>query len=119
MLEINFRFSFLQPAVGYRAFEDSISKLKQVTRHDHCSIQHYIVGIIAGRVPRRFLIAICALVDFHYLMQAPMFSDQSLSKLTDMLQLFHDNKDAIVQTGARDSWEIPKLELLQSVVSSI
>ena len=48
-----------------------------------------------------------------------MFSDQSLSRLTDMLQLFHDNKDAIMQAGTCNSWEIPKLELLQSVVSSI
>lgn len=36
-----------------------------------------------------------------------------------MLQLFHDNKDAIMQASTHDSWEIPKLELLQSVVSSI
>ena len=48
-----------------------------------------------------------------------MFFNQSLSRLTDTLQLFHDNKDAITQAGTHDSWEIPKLELLQSVVSSI
>ena len=60
------------------------------------------------------------LVEFHYLAQSPIYSEQSLSKLTDTLKLFHDNKDAIVQAGGRnDSWEIPKLELLQSVVPSI
>ena len=53
-------------------------------------------------------------------MQAPIFSEQSLTKLKDALKLFHDNKDAVMQAGGRkDSWEIPKLELLQSVVSSI
>ena len=118
-LEINFHFSLLQPAIGYCVFEDGISKLKQVTWCDHCSIQRYIIGVIAGRVPHHFLIAIRVLVDFRYLVQAPMFSDQSLSRLTDMLQLFHDNKDAITQAGTCDSWEIPKLELLQSMVSSI
>ena len=49
--KLNFCFSLLQTPVRYRAFEDGISKLKQVTGHDHCTIQCYIVGIIAGSVP--------------------------------------------------------------------
>ncbi|KAI5980659.1 hypothetical protein EDD15DRAFT_2187253 [Pisolithus albus] len=105
--------------VGYRGFEDGISKLKQVTRRNHRAIQRYIVGVISGAVPRRFLIAVRALVDFRYLAQAPVFTDHSLDRLTNTLQLFHDNKDAVVQAGVRDAWEIPKLELLQSVVSNI
>ena len=75
--------------------------------------------MIAGAVPHCFLVAIRALLDFHYLAQAPVFSDQSLDKLMDALWLFHVNKDAIVQAGCRSSWQIPKLELLQSVVSNI
>ncbi|KAI9570933.1 hypothetical protein HD554DRAFT_2037123 [Boletus coccyginus] len=52
--------------------------------------------------------------------KALVFSDESLGKLTDALQLFHNHKDAIVQASVRNnSWEIPKLELLQSMVSSI
>ncbi|KAF8449211.1 hypothetical protein L210DRAFT_3609588 [Boletus edulis BED1] len=118
--KIDFRFSLLQPTIRYRGFEDSISNLKQVMGRDHRSIQRYLVGVIAGAVPRQFLIAIRVLVKFCYLVQAPRFSDQSLGKLTDVLKLFHDHKDAVTQAGARkDSWEIPKLELLQSVVPSI
>ena len=49
--KIDFRFSILQPTVGYRRFEDGISKLKQDTGCDHRSIQRYIVGVIAGAVP--------------------------------------------------------------------
>ena len=61
-----------------------------------------------------------ALLNFWYLAQAPCFTDHSLSDLEKSLQEFHDNKDAIVQAGAwKDSWTIPKLELLQSVVPSI
>ena len=96
--------------------------MKQVTGHDHRAIQRYIIGIIAGAVPPRFLSAVHALVDFRYLAQAPVFTDQSLDKLSNTLQLFHTNKDTIVSAGCRKdsaSWEIPKLELLQSVVSNI
>lgn len=117
--EIDFRFSLLQPMVGHRGFEDGISNLKQVTGRDHRAIQRYIIGIVSGALPRRILIAVRALVDYRYLAQASVFSDESLAKLTATLQIFHDNKDAIVQAGVRDAWEIPKLELLQSAVSNI
>jgi hypothetical protein len=106
--------------VGFRRFEDGISRLKQVTGRDHHSIQQYIIGVIAGAVLCRFLVAIRALVDFRYLAQTPVFTDDSLAQLTNALQLFHEHKDAIVQAGAHDdSWATPKLKLLQSVVSSI
>ncbi|KAI5987639.1 hypothetical protein EDD15DRAFT_2371999 [Pisolithus albus] len=118
--EFDYRFSLLQTLVGYRAFEDGVSKLKQVTGRDHRAVQRYIVGVIAGSVPRRFLTAIRSLMDFRYLAQAPMFTDDSLTELASALQDFYDNKDAITAAGARkDSWEIPKLELLQSIVPSI
>lgn len=124
--EIDFRFSLLQTAVGYRAFEDGISKLKQVTGRDHRSVQRYLVGIIAGAMPRAFVTAIRALADFRYLAQAPKFSDDTLNVLSAALQEFHTHKNAISRAGARtgkrgpiNNWEIPKLELLQSVVTSI
>ncbi|KAI6023444.1 hypothetical protein EDC04DRAFT_2532494, partial [Pisolithus marmoratus] len=82
--------------VGYQGFEDGIFKLKQVMGHDHHAIQHYMIGIISGAVPCQFLTVIHALVDFCYLMQAPIFSDQSLNRLTNALQLFHNNKDTVI-----------------------
>ena len=41
--EIDYRFNLLQMPVGYRSFADGISTLKQVTGHDHRSIQRYIL----------------------------------------------------------------------------
>jgi len=72
--ELDFRFSLIQTLVGYRAFNEGISKLKQVTSRDHCEIQHYIIGAVAGSVPCKFLMAICVLLDFCYLAQAPSFT---------------------------------------------
>ncbi|KIM57150.1 hypothetical protein SCLCIDRAFT_131196 [Scleroderma citrinum Foug A] len=119
--EINFHFSLLQTTVSHRLFEDGISNLKQVTGRDHRTIQWYMVSVIASAVPRRFLIAIHSLVEFQYLTQAPSFTDNSLVKVSNALQEFHDHKNTIVHASTRkdNSWRIPKLELLQSIVPSI
>ncbi|KAG1831477.1 hypothetical protein EV424DRAFT_1534160 [Suillus variegatus] len=57
-LELNFRFAILQPITGYHNFPGGISNLKKVTGRVHCDVQRYIVGLIAGAAPRRFVIAI-------------------------------------------------------------
>ena len=67
--EINYQFSLVQAPVGYHSFEEGISKLKQVTGHDHHAVQRYIMGVIVGAVPAKFLAAIRFLLDFCYLAQ--------------------------------------------------
>ncbi|KAF8838469.1 hypothetical protein BDN67DRAFT_907281, partial [Paxillus ammoniavirescens] len=105
--------------VGYRAFDDGVSKLKQVTGRDHHAVQCYIIGAAAGSAPCKFLTAVRALIDFHYLTQVPLFTTQLLERIKRALQEFHNNKDTIMHHDTRTNWEIPKLELPQSVVPSI
>ena len=68
--ELNFRFSVLQPTSGFCHFKTGISKLKQVTGRVHHDVQCYIVGIITGAAPPQFVLAIRALMDFQYHVQA-------------------------------------------------
>ena len=125
--EIDFRFSVLQPHVGFRHFKEGISKLKQVTGREHRDMQRYLIGIIAGAVPKDFLIAVRALMDFRYIAQACKIDESACGRLTDALKEFHDHKAAIIAAGGRvgkrgkiiDNWMIPKLEMLQSVVPNI
>ncbi|KAF9455194.1 hypothetical protein BDZ94DRAFT_1129282, partial [Collybia nuda] len=125
--EIDFRFSILFPRTGFRQFPEGISKLKQVTGREHRNIQRYIIAVIADAVPKEFVTAIRALMDFRYLAQAPEISEDMCTTIDQALQEFHNHKDSIIAAGARlgkkrrviDNWYIPKLELLQSVSSSI
>ena len=118
--EIDYRFNLLQTPVGYRSFSDGISTLKQVTGRDHHSIQRYILCVVAGAAPPRFLAAIRALLDFRYLAQMPVFDEEALAKLDTSLSLFHTHKHAILSAGARsEHFQIPKLELMHHVVPSI
>ena len=89
-------------------------------------MQRYIIGVIAGAVPPKFLTAIRALLDFRYLAQMPRFDDNNLNRIKASLDAFHENKSAIISAGGRqgsngplDHWQIPKIELLQHVVPSI
>ncbi|KAH9165648.1 hypothetical protein EDB89DRAFT_2116030 [Lactarius sanguifluus] len=125
--EIDYRFSILHPHTGFRQFCEGVSKLKQVTGREHRDIQRYIVAIIADAVPSDFFIAIRSLADFRYLAQAPEISEQDCVNIDSALQSFHDHKSSIVSAGVRigkrkkvlKEWYIPKLELMQSVSSSI
>ncbi|KAG1894108.1 uncharacterized protein F5891DRAFT_985339 [Suillus fuscotomentosus] len=76
--EINFRFALLQMCIGYRAFKEGISDLKQTLGQDHHNVQCYIIGIIANAAPAEFITAIRALIEFRYLAQAPWFTDEKL-----------------------------------------
>ena len=62
--EIDFQFSVLQSHVSFRHFTEGISSLKQVTGHKHHDVQHYIVGVVAGAIPRDFLITIRVAMGF-------------------------------------------------------
>ena len=117
--ELDYQFFLTRTLVGYRLFGEGVSKLKQVTGRDHRAIQRYIIGIVAGAVPSRFLSVIRGLLDFRYLAQMPSFDESDLAKVDAALQSFHDNKDTIISTGVRSHFEIPKLELLQHAVPSI
>lgn len=125
--EIDFRFSVLHQHTGYRHFGEGVSKLKQVTGREHREMQRYIISVIAGAVPKDFLIAVRALMDFRYLAQATEADDNLCLKIDESLLEFHDHKDAILKAGARtgaggqpiDNWYIPKLEFLQSVAPLI
>ncbi|KAG2127312.1 uncharacterized protein EDB93DRAFT_1257065 [Suillus bovinus] len=103
-LELDFRFSILQPITGYRHFSCGILKLKQVTARVHCDVQCYIIGLIAGTAPRHFVTAICALMDVQYMAQSPSPDDDLLTSIDQSLLIYHQNKD---------------LELMQSITASM
>jgi len=125
--EIDFRFSVLQPVTGFHHFKEGISSLKQVTGRTHRDVQWSIIGVIAGSAPHNIVIAVCALMDFRYRVQAYHITEKDLKLISSALHEFHSHKHSILNAGLRcgtankpiDNWYIPKLELMQSVVPSI
>jgi len=70
------------------------------------------------------VIAVHALMDFRYWIQAYRIVDMDLELIDSVLQEFPSHKHAILDAGLRrgtgnkpiNNWYIPKLELMQSVV---
>jgi hypothetical protein len=126
-VELDFRFSVLQPITGFRHFHGGISKLKQVTGRAQRDIQRSIIAVSADAAPSAVITAIRALMDFRYLVQSPRIDDNVLGRISAALDEFHANKHAIIAGGFRrgqrnrviDNWFIPKIELMQSIVPSI
>jgi hypothetical protein len=125
--EMDFRFSVLQPMTGYRHFQGGISRLKQVTGRCQRDIERYIIAVSADAVPTGVLTAVRALMQFRYLVQLPRIDEEDIRRISDALAEFHANKDMIIAAGVRrgkgnrviNNWCIPKLELMQSIVTSI
>ncbi|KAG9309410.1 hypothetical protein JVU11DRAFT_10661 [Chiua virens] len=125
--EFNFQFSVLQPTAGSRHFKGSISKLKPVTGRVHRDVQRYLIAVIAGAAPPEVIIAIHALMDFRYRVQAYCISDADIQLISTALDVFHAHKHAVLENGGQrgkgnrviDNWYIPKLELMQSIAPSI
>ena len=125
--ELDLCFSLLQPQSGYRHFPSGISSLKQVTGCEHWDIQRHILGLIVDCVHPEFIICIRALLDLRYLSQLHNLDADILDDITKALQIFHNFKHVILDLGLRvgksgnpmKHFEIPKLELLQSIVPCI
>ena len=125
--ELDFRFSILQPRSGYRHFSAGISSLKQVTGREHRDIQRYVLGLIADAVCPEFVVCVRTLLDLRYLSQLHEVNTDVLNDITKALDTFHMFKQFILDRRLRvgkkgnpmTHFEIPKLELLQSIVPSI
>jgi len=90
-------------------------------------MQRFIVGVIAGRAPHDVIVAVRALMDFRYCIQAYRITDRDIEVINSALCEFHSHKDSILDAGLHcgkankpiNNWHIPKLELMQSMVPSI
>lgn len=116
--DFDLRVSSMPRMVGFKAYQNGLSKLKQWTGRDAREVQRYILGLIQGapKIKPKVTKAIRALLDFIYIAQYQSHSNDTLEYLKTALQDFHKNKhifwDLGARTGKRDGladFNIPKL----------
>ncbi|CDO72220.1 hypothetical protein BN946_scf184970.g72 [Trametes cinnabarina] len=113
------RFSAMSKAHGLRHFPRGISILSQWTGGEAKEIEKILLGILVGRVSSRVLKAVRGLLDFVYYAQLETHSDTTLSQMRQALNLFHQNKAALIELGVREHFNIPKLHSLIHYVDAI
>ncbi|KAG2123152.1 hypothetical protein BD769DRAFT_1670232 [Suillus cothurnatus] len=124
--KLDVRFKSHHKRTGVRHFSGGVSHVNQMTGQEHRDIQRTIVLTLWGMASPGFIRAVHAMIDFIYLAQNPLHTESSIASMTQVLQDFHDNKQAILdaearqgKSGAKDNFFIPKLELMQSFAHAI
>ncbi|KAJ3542161.1 hypothetical protein NM688_g6000 [Phlebia brevispora] len=113
--EIDARCRRLPPNHNVRLFLKGITPLSRLTGQEHADICRILLGIVIdlplpNSIPSAPLVrAVRAMLDFVYLAQYPVHSDDSLQALDDALRRFHENKHIFVDMGVCQDFNIPKL----------
>lgn len=124
-VEIDARCRRLPPNHNIRLFMKGISTLSRVTGKEHSQMCSFLLSLIVDiRLPNntpstRLVRAVRALLDFVFLAQYPLHTTETLSRLGDALQRFHDNKDIFVDLGIRTNMNLPKLHSLAHYIMYI
>ncbi|PSR75312.1 hypothetical protein PHLCEN_2v9175 [Hermanssonia centrifuga] len=117
--ELDARCRRMPPNHNVRLFTKGITSLSRLTGREHGDICRILLGLIIDmRLPDGLssgplVRAVRALMDFVYLAQYPIHSDESLAAMEDALQRFHDNKDTFIVLGIRTDFNLPKLHFLR------
>jgi hypothetical protein len=123
--EIDARCRRMPPNHNIRHFMKGISSLSRVSGKEHEQMCHILLGLVidtrlpGGESPIRLVSAVRALLDFLYLAQYPIHTDETLELLEDALSRFHENKEIFVDLGIRDGFNLPKLHFASHYVRLI
>lgn len=117
--ELDARFKAMNGHAGLRHFKKGISRVSQWTGTEHKEMQKIFVGIMAGAVCNKVLTVVRALIDFSYYAQLHSQTTRTLAKLQSCLEIFHANKDVLIDLEVREHFNIPKLHNIQHYVEAI
>jgi hypothetical protein len=117
--ELDRRISRLPPCYGVRHFGSGWSHLGNIGGKERKQMARILLGCLIGQVPAGVIRCYRALLDFIYLAQYQTHDDQTLKYMQDALDLFHANKEVLINLEVRDHLDIPKLHSLQHYIDSI
>jgi Plavaka transposase len=123
--EVDARCRRFPPNHNLRHFNKGISSLSRVTGQEHDQMCRILMGLVLDcHLPHgfsnvRLIRVIRALLDFVFIAQYPIHTDDTLVLLEDALDRFHENKSIFVDLGIRDSFNLPKLHFAKHYVEVI
>lgn len=123
--ELDKRCQKLPRGCYLRHFLRGISPLSKSTGKEHYDVARILLGLLVDlKLPRgtdsnELITASRALLDFLFLAQYPVHSQDTLTQLEEALRTFHATKGVFVKLGIRTNFNLPKLHFLSHYVNLI
>ncbi|KAF8526818.1 hypothetical protein JB92DRAFT_3108051 [Gautieria morchelliformis] len=111
--EVDERFKYLPDHPALRHFKKGISTISQWTGCEHKEMEHVFASLIFGAVPPDVASVARATTDFIYYASFPSHSTETLRRLQDSLQTFHEHKAVFIKAGIRKHFRIPKIHIME------
>lgn len=114
------RYKSMPSHTALRHFSHGISTIKQWTGNEYKQMERTFIGAIAGTdIPPEAIKAACALIDFIFIAQFPLHSDDDLDQMDDSLATFHTHKSIFLKSNIRSHFNIPKLHAISHYTDAI
>ncbi|KDQ14713.1 hypothetical protein BOTBODRAFT_75848, partial [Botryobasidium botryosum FD-172 SS1] len=119
--EVDRRFRVMSSHPSLRHFKSGILSLSQWSGKEAKQVEKCFISVIAGAIRGSPMVAARALMDFIMLAQYPVHTDETLTAMDNALEIFHQHKQAFIDSGARDQdhFDLPKLHSLVHYTDSI
>ncbi|KAH7098191.1 hypothetical protein BKA62DRAFT_622869, partial [Auriculariales sp. MPI-PUGE-AT-0066] len=118
--EMDARMAALPRAHGLRHFDQGISVLQSVSGTEHRAIARQLEVVMASAgVHSRVKMALFSLIEFTFMVQAKVHSDDTLDDIRKTLDRFHEHKEIFVKLGACSNLHFPKMHALLHYTDSI
>ena len=117
--ELDARLRTLPHAFGVRHFSNGFSALSQISGPERKQMAKVLLGCLVGKVAKKGLRAVKAILDFIYLSQYDSHNAATLQYMVEALDQFDANKNFFIETGIRSDLKIPKFHSLHHFIESI
>jgi hypothetical protein len=123
--EVDARCCCFPPNHNLCYFNKGISSLSCITGQEHDQMCRILMGhVLDCRLPQGYsnvclIHVVRALLDFVYIAQYPIHTDDTLVLLEDALNRFHENKSIFVELGIRDLFNLSKLHFAKHYLELI
>jgi hypothetical protein len=117
--EIDDRFQATPDHPSLRHFKKGISTVSQWTGTEYKHMERVFVGLLAGAVDNKVVVVARAVLDFIHYAHFASHSTETLQRLQDALDTFHEHKDVFIEEGVREHFRIPKIHMIEHYVASI
>ncbi|TFK62068.1 hypothetical protein BDN72DRAFT_730315, partial [Pluteus cervinus] len=117
--ELDLRFRTVPPFPGLRHFRKGISSISQWTGKEQKEMERIFLGLMAGSVTDDVITVVRAIIDFTHYAQFNSHTEDTLLSLQRCLDVFHLKKQALVDLGVWEHFNIPKLHNIQHYASYI